>query len=455
MNIKTVNPSTGKLIKNYAELLDDELDIIIQKSAKSFEKWSKLKFLERKRLILKVAEIMRANIEEYAALITFEMGKVISESRAEIKKCVWICEHFAEYSEKYLESRIVDTELSKSLVCYQPQGIVFAIMPWNFPFWQVFRFAAPNLMAGNVGILSHAPIVTGCGQKIVDIFTEAGFPEGVFSSPVISTSQASRVISHPSVCGVSLTGSERAGKAVASEAAKHLKKVVLELGGSDPYIILDDADIETAVTTCVTSRMLCCGQVCISPKRIIVVESIYEVFEEKVVELVKSYQPNNPMDESSNLGPMARDDLRESLHKQVEESIRLGAKCLTGGKKMAGEGFYYQPTVLSNVSPDMPAFSEELFGPVVVLIRARDESEAIALANNTDFGLGAAVFTKDVERGEHIAREKLAAGICAVNTRVASDPRLPFGGIKSSGYGRECAAEGIKEFMNTKTVMIK
>ncbi len=455
MSIETINPTTGKVIKIYDEISDVILNEKIEAADQAFFNWSQLSLEERKIPMLKVAKLLRQNKQTYATLISQEMGKPITQSLAEIEKCAWICEYYANEAVQYLKPKLIKTEMSESSINYLPLGVIFSIMPWNFPFWQVFRFAAPNLMAGNVGMLSHAPITTGCALAIEKIFIDAGFPQGCFTSLVISIPQSAKVIAHPKVQGVTLTGSERAGVAVAGECAKNLKKCVLELGGSDPYLILKDADLNQAAETCVTIRMMNAGQICISPKRLIVVEAIYDQFVEQVIKQIKRFEPGNPLDENCQFGPMARTDLREELTSQVSESIKLGAKCLLGGNKVEGDGFYYQPTLLVNVQPGTPAYDRELFGPVISVIKAKDEDDAIRIANDSPYGLGAAVFTADIERGKEIATYRLNAGTCVVNTFVGSDPRLPFGGIKLSGYGRECAGEGIHEFLNVKTVNIK
>ncbi len=455
MSLQTVNPATGETIQIYQEMSDEALAATIKNAHQAFLEWSQQSFKDRSQLMRKLAERLLSNREEYAKIITLEMGKPITQAIGEIEKCAQICEHYAAEAETYLKPRIVPTEMSKSIVYYQPLGVLFAIMPWNFPFWQVFRFMAPNLMAGNVGLLSHAPISTGTALLIQKIVGEAGFPPGVFSSLLIDIPQSAKVIADEQVVAVTLTGSARAGRAVASEAAKHLKKCVLELGGSDPYLILEDADIMRAAQTCVSARLANAGQICISPKRLIVVERIYDQFVEEVISIMKTYIPSDPMDKKCNMGPMARYDLREELHRQVQESIAAGATCVLGGCKVKGAGFYYEPTLLLDVKAGMPAYDAELFGPVVSVIRVPDEAAAIRIANDNPFGLGAAVFTENVSRGEKIATKYLQAGTCAVNTHVASDARLPFGGIKQSGYGRECSAEGIREFTNVKTVNVK
>ena len=387
--------------------------------------------------------------------MTLEMGKPIAQSRAEVEKCAWVCEYYAENAEKFLSDELITTDASKSFVTFQPLGVVLAVMPWNFPFWQVFRFAAPSLMAGNSGILKHASNVSGCALAIEEVFREAGFPKNLFKTILVPSSEMESVIKNEKIKAVTLTGSVPAGKSVAKTAGSVLKKTVMELGGSDPYVILEDADLEMAAETCVNARLINGGQSCIAAKRFIVVEKIYNEFEKLFVEKMKLKKMGDPFDESNDLGPQASVSLRDDLHKQVEKSIKLGAELLLGGKIPEIKGAYYPPTVLSNVKKGMPAYDEELFGPVAAIIKSKDETEAIKIANDTIFGLGAAVFTSDMKRGEKIAKEKLQAGCCFVNAFVKSDPRLPFGGIKESGYGRELSAFGIKEFVNIKTIYIK
>jgi succinate-semialdehyde dehydrogenase / glutarate-semialdehyde dehydrogenase len=454
MAIQTINPATGAPIKTYEEMAWAETNKIIEATHQAFLQWRNTSFAERAAKINKVAKILTDNKEEYAKLITQEMGKPITAARFEIDRCIRVCKHFAEHAAEYLAPHHIKTDLTKSYVTYQPMGVIFAIMPWNFPFFQVFRFAAPGLMAGNAYILKHAPITTGCGLAIEKIFQAADLPANLFRTVIIDTDQAEKVIAHPNVMGVTLTGSVGAGKTVGAEAASRLKKVVLELGGSDPYLVLEDADLDLAAEQCVTSRLANAGQVCIAAKRLIVVDKVREAFEKKVIEKVQQYKTGNPMDESIKLGPLARADLRDSVHKQVQGCIAKGAELVMGGEPIAGPGFFYPATVLKNVQPGMPAYDDEIFGPVVAFIKAKDEQEAIKIANNSPFGLAAAVFTKDTKRGEEIAHQ-LEAGTCFVNQFVLSDPRLPFGGTKDSGFGRELAAEGIREFTNIKTIGVK
>jgi succinate-semialdehyde dehydrogenase/glutarate-semialdehyde dehydrogenase len=415
----------------------------------------KTDFAERAVLMNNAATVLKTRREEYARLMTLEMGKPIAAARAEVDKCAWVCNYYADHAESFLKSETIRTDASESYVAYRPLGVVLAVMPWNFPFWQVFRFAAPALMAGNAGILKHASNVTGCSLAIEDVFRRAGFPENLFRSIIAGSKRMDKVIEHPLIRAVTLTGSVPAGKAVAAKAGSLLKKTVLELGGSDPYIILGDADLDKAVPACVNSRLINNGQSCIAAKRFIVVESILDEFTERFVRLMKEKKMGNPLDESFDIGPQASADLRDELHVQVQRSIGAGAKCVLGGEIPDGPGSWYPPTVLTGVTKGMPAFDEEIFGPVAAIITAKDEKEAIKLANDSIFGLGASVFTRDVLRGKKIAEFELEAGCCFVNQFVKSDPRLPFGGIKESGYGRELSWFGIREFMNIKSVYIK
>lgn len=450
--IQTINPATGTVLKDYELLTQAAAVQKINQAFQQFQIWRKTSLGERRQHMLTLVKCLQAREDEFARLMALEMGKPLESGRQEIKKCIWVCQHYADHAENYLKPNIIQTELKKSFVCYEPLGVVLAIMPWNFPFWQVFRFAAPNLMGGNVGLLRHAPITTGCGEAIEALFLEAGFPKHTFQHLIIDNDMAAEVIAHEQVAGVTLTGSERAGRAVAANAAAHLKKTVLELGGSDAYVILADADLDKAATAIVASRLNNSGQTCISAKRVIVVAEVMQPLLEKIMQHIALYKMGDPLDPHTKLGPMARADLRDTLHHQVIASVAKGAKLLTGGTLPSTPGFYYPITVLTKVQPGMPAFDEELFGPVFAMISAKDESQAIALANQSRFGLGSAIFTQNVKRGEEIAMHEIQAGSCYVNGLVSSDPRLPFGGIKHSGYGRELAKEGFLEFMNVKTV---
>jgi len=452
--LQSINPVNEDLIKEYKEHTDTEIDEIVNSSEKAFKGWQSFDYGKRAKLLSRAGEILRSNIDEYAELMTREMGKPIAGARAEVEKCAWVCDYYAENGDSFLKDEIIETDAQKSFVTYEPLGTVLAVMPWNFPFWQVFRFAVPGLMAGNAGLLKHASNVTGCALAIEDIFRKAGFPEDLFRTLKISSSKVAGVIENPIVKAVTLTGSVPAGRAVAEKAGAELKKTVLELGGSDPYLILEDADLEKAIPTCVNSRLINNGQSCIAAKRFIVVESRLEEFTRKFVEEMKTKTMGDPMDESYDLGPQARVDLRDELHDQVQRSIDKGANCLLGGEIPNKKGAWYPSTILADVQSGMAAYEEELFGPVAAIIKAENEEDAIRIANDSDFGLGAAVFTEDLEKGERIASRELNAGNCFVNSLVKSDPRLPFGGIKHSGYGRELSHFGIKEFVNIKTVYV-
>jgi succinate-semialdehyde dehydrogenase/glutarate-semialdehyde dehydrogenase len=455
MSIQSINPATGEKIKDYAEMAAKEVMGAIAKGHRAFLDWRQTSFAQRAKLMKKAAQILRDDAGSHGELMTQEMGKPIASGRAEAEKCAWVCDYYADNAEKFLQPEIIATDASKSFVTFQPLGVVLAVMPWNFPFWQVFRFAAPSLMAGNAGVLKHASNVMGCALAIENLFHQAGFPENLFRSLIIGSNEVDAVIENPLVRAVTLTGSTPAGKAVAGKAGATLKKTVLELGGSDPYVVLADADLETTVTTCVNSRLINSGQSCIAAKRFIVVDSLREKFEQLFVKQMAAAKMGDPMAEDTVVGPQARHDLRDGLHRQVRQSIQQGAMCLLGGEIPQGKGAFYPPTVLTNVKPGMPAYDEELFGPVAAIIAAKDEAEAIQIANDSIFGLGAAVFTRDLARGERIAAEEIEAGCCFVNSFVKSDPRLPFGGLKESGYGRELSHYGIKEFVNIKTVYVK
>lgn len=454
-SVDCINPATEERLASYRYLDSQQVEAGINSACISYDTWRKMDITKRKQPMLKIAALLLQQKKEYAKLIAQEMGKPIKEGEAEIEKCAWVCEHFAKQAEKYLAPQFIETNMKKTMVCYQPLGIVLAIMPWNFPFWQVFRFAAPTIMAGNAIILKHAPNVCGCGNAIAALFLEAGFPERLFQHFIINNEQVTGAIAHEKVVGVSLTGSERAGSAVAATAGKYLKKVVLELGGNDPYLILEDADLVLAADCIISSRLSNAGQVCVAAKRIIVMKEIMDELCSLILERVKNYQPGNPLSFDTTMGPLARNDLRQNLHQQVQESLKQGATLLAGGYIPAQKGFYYPATVLTDVKPGMPAFDDELFGPVIALITVETEQEAIRLANLSRFGLGGGVFTKQLARGERIAREEIQAGSCFVNAYVTSDPRVPFGGIKCSGFGRELAAEGILSFVNKKTISIQ
>ena len=453
--MKSVNPATGEVVNSVEQYSKKGVVKIINSVDKTWQHWKNTSFTHRSQLMQNLASLLKSNRDGLARVISLEMGKVFKEAQAEVEKCAWVCDYYAVNAEGFLQEDEVETGASSSYVCYQPLGTILAVMPWNFPFWQVFRFLAPVLMAGNTAVLKHASNVPGCSLEIEGLIREAGFPENAFRSLLIGSSEVEDVIKHKAIKAVSLTGSTPAGKAVAGLAASVLKKCVLELGGSDPYIILHDADIESAAQTCVAGRLFNAGQSCIGAKRFIVVEQVYTVFLEQMAYLMGQASFGDPFVAENNIGPMARVDLRDELHQQVVESVKKGAEVIIGGEIPMMDGAYYPPTILVNVAPGMPAYDEELFGPVAAIIKVKDEEEAIKVANDTIFGLGAAVFTQDIKKGQDIAEFKLEAGACFVNDFVKSDPRLPFGGIKESGYGRELSVNGIKEFMNVKTVVVK
>jgi len=453
--LQSINPYTNELLKEYPEMSSSEIDEIIKNADIAFESWKNVGFDERAKLIKNAAAVLSRKKNDLAKLMTLEMGKPILQSVAEVEKCTWVCEYYSENAEQFLSDEIIKSDASKSFVSYKPLGVVLAVMPWNFPLWQVFRFAAPGLMAGNAGILKHSSNVSGCALAIEDIFNEAGFPDNLFRSILVKSSKMDNVIEHPLIRAVTLTGSGPAGRSVAGKAGSILKKTVLELGGSDPYLILDDADIELASATCVTARMINGGQSCIAAKRFIIVESVYDEFTKHFLEKMRQVKMGDPFNEENYLGPQASISLRDELHQQVIKSVELGAELLLGGEIPRLKGAFYPATILANVKKGMPAYDEELFGPVAALIKVKNEDEAIQVANDSIFGLGAAVFTEDIVKGEKIAKEKVNTGACFVNAFVKSDPRLPFGGVKESGYGRELSEFGIKEFVNIKTVYVK
>lgn len=455
MSIETINPATQEKLVEYTTLPEKDIAPLINKSHHAFLAWRDTAFATRRSPMLALSALLRRQKTDLAVLIAREMGKPVTQGEAEIEKCAWLCEHYADNAEAYLQPQAIQTEFQKSMVVHQPVGVIFAIMPWNFPFWQVYRCAVPAIMAGNAVILKHAPVTTGCGFTIENLFIEAGFPSDLFQHAAVDNDGAATIIAHEQIASLSFTGSENAGRVVAAHAASHLKKSVLELGGSDPYLVLDDADLDLAADSIIKSRLSNCGQVCIAAKRIIAVAAIHDDLVKRLIQCMTHYQMGDPLNGATTLGPMAREDLRATLHQQVQTSIQQGARLLQGGVLPSGPGFYYPPTLLVDVKPGMTAFENELFGPVVVVIKAAHEDEGIRLANQSRYGLAGAVFTRDIVRGEDIARNRIEAGSCFVNALVASDPRLPFGGTKHSGYGRELSREGILEFVNIKTVAIK
>ena len=455
MNLISINPANNKKINSYEEISKDSINQIIDSSFNTFLDWRNKSFSYRAKKMRHLAELLKQKKDLLGLLMTKEMGKPIKQSIAEAEKCAWVCEYYADNAEKFLSQKEIPTGSTKSFISFQPIGIVLAIMPWNFPFWQVFRFASPALMAGNVGILKHASNVQCCAIEIEKLFLEAGFPKFAFTNLVIGSKKVSNVIKNSKISAVTLTGSTPAGKSVASLAGSLLKKTVLELGGNDPYVILEDADLDNAVKSCIAGRMLNAGQSCIAAKRFIVVQSSLKEFIDKVHNEIKKMKMGDPINPDINIGPMVNNIARDELHQQVLISIEKGAKLLFGGKIPQLDGAFYPPTLLVDVEPGMPAFDDELFGPVAVVISAKDQSHAIELANKTNFGLGAAIFTRDLDKGENIATKELEAGSCFVNDFVKSDPRLPFGGIKESGYGRELSEFGIQEFVNIKSVVVQ
>jgi succinate-semialdehyde dehydrogenase/glutarate-semialdehyde dehydrogenase len=427
---------------------------VLRSVSASNTSWGNTALEERAALLRELARLMRGHTDDLASLITLEMGKLIGEARAEIEKCAWVCEYYADQAADFLADELIGSDAGSSFVAHQPLGTVLAVMPWNFPFWQVFRFAAPALAAGNTAVLKHASNVPKCAMSIERLFHDAGFPEHVFRTLMIPSSRVAKVITGPHVQAVTLTGSESAGRQVAAGAGASLKKSLLELGGSDALVVLEDADLEAAVETAVVSRFLNAGQSCIAAKRIILVEGIADAFVERFRAGVEALQPGDPMRADTTLAPMARQDLRDELHRQVSESVRRGAHPVCGCQPVDGAGWFYPASILDRVRPGMPAYSEEVFGPVAAIIRVSNEDEALQVANDTRYGLGGSVWTRDAERGERFAR-RMKSGAVFVNGLVKSDPRLPFGGIKASGYGRELSRIGMHEFVNAKTVWIK
>lgn len=453
MSMRAVNPATEEEIAAYDELTEDEVYVEIDRAYEAFHEWKLKPFSERRDHMLKAAEILRDNRSSYAKILTVEMGKPLSQAFSEVEKCAWVCQYYAENAERILRRENAETDASQSYVQFDPIGVILAVMPWNFPYWQVFRFAAPALMAGNVGLLKHSSNVPMSALAIEEVFTKAGFPPNVFKTLLVGSSMIERIISHPKVKAATLTGSDGAGRKVASIAGRNLKKTVLELGGSDAFIVLKDADINQAAKTAVASRIINTGQSCIAAKRFIVVKEVIREFESRFISIVKGLKIGDPMDEQNDVGPIAREDLLLELDKQVQESVKMGARIAAGGKRLGMKGYFYPVTVLTNVTKGMPAYEQETFGPVAAIIQAEDEADAIKIANDTEFGLGANLWTQDIERAKRLAHS-IEAGSVFINGMVHSDPRLPFGGVKNSGYGRELAQYGIKEFVNIKTVWI-
>lgn len=454
MPMLSINPATGQTVHSFPTWQSGEIDATLSQMVSAQTDWAALSFAQRSNCMRNLAKIFRQRSEEYANLITEEMGKLLKEAKAEIEKCAMGCQYYADHAQSYLNDEVITSDASRSMVIYQPLGTLLCIMPWNFPFWQLIRAAAPAMMAGNVVVLKHASNVPRCALALEEAFRQAGFPAYTFRTLMISAEQAEAVVADKRIAAVTLTGSSAAGRKVAAAAGQHLKKCVLELGGSDPFIVLDDADIAFTVQQALVARFQNMGQSCIAAKRFILVDTIADSFVEQFKTLISRLQSGDPKNDTTSIAPMARTDLRTALHEQVERSLATGAKLVIGGTFIGTQGAYYAPTILDHVQPGMPAFDEELFGPVAAIVRVKNSEEAIKLANLTDFGLGGSVWTSNAARGEALAR-KIHAGCVFVNGVVKSDPRLPFGGIKDSGYGRELSYHGIREFMNIKTVWIK
>jgi succinate-semialdehyde dehydrogenase/glutarate-semialdehyde dehydrogenase len=453
MPIASINPATGEKLKEFSPFDDAEIEKRLSRAENAFRKYRRTTFTERSELLHAVTELLFQEKKKFAEIITLEMGKLFRDSVAEIEKCARGCRFYAENGERFLEDEVAQTDAAESYVQYQPLGPVLAIMPWNFPFWQVFRFAGPALLAGNVGLLKHASNVPQCALAIEEIFCRAGFDDGVFQTLLIEPEQVEKVIVDPRVKAVTLTGSEKAGSAVASTAAREIKKSVLELGGSDAFIVMPSADFETALNTAVKARTINTGQSCIAAKRFLIADQIYDEFLNQFVARMRALKIGDPMDPATDIGPLATEQILQGVHDQVQKTIAAGAKLLTGGNRIHGPGFFYEPTVLVNVPKESPAYREEVFGPVASIFRARDAHDAIELANDTTFGLGSSAWTNDPEEQELFVSD-LDTGMVFINAMVASDPRLPFGGVKRSGFGRELGAAGIREFTNTKTIWI-
>jgi len=453
MPITSINPATGEKLKDFSAFNDADIEKRLTRAERTFLRYRRKRFAKRAQLMMTVASLLHAEKDELARVITLEMGKLFRAALEEIEKCARACRFYAENGERFLEDEVAQTDAARSYVRYEPLGPVLAIMPWNFPFWQVFRFAAPALMAGNVGVLKHAANVPQCALAIEKIICRAGFEDGVFQALLIESTQVEKAIIDPRIKAVTLTGSEKAGSAVASTAARQIKKSVLELGGSDPFIVMPSADFEAALTTAVKARTINSGQSCIAGKRFLVADQVYDRFLDQFVERMRALKVGDPFDEATEIGPLATEQILEDVHEQVQKSIAAGAKLLTGGNRIHGPGFFYEPTVLVDVPKDSPAYREEVFGPVASVFRVRDAADAVELANDSTFGLGASAWTNDPAERELFASE-LETGMVFINAMVASDPRLPFGGVKRSGFGRELGAAGIREFTNAKTIWI-
>jgi len=454
MSIASINPATNEVLKRFDPLTGEQIERKLQSAAAAFQRHRKTSFADRSMWMSRVAEILEKDADRFARLMTLEMGKTIESARAEALKCATACRYYVEHAERFLADEIVTTNATKSFIHYQPIGPVLAVMPWNFPFWQVFRFAVPALMAGNVGLLKHASNVPQCALAIEEIFSEAGFGEGVFQTLLIGSDKVQRILDDPRVAAATLTGSGPAGSNVASEAGKQIKKTVLELGGSDPFIVMPSANLDEATQTAVKARVINNGQSCIAAKRFFVAAPIAEQFTARFVEGMRSLRVGDPMLPTTDIGPLSTPQMVADLEKQVAALVKSGAKVLTGGKRIAGQGNFFEPTVITDIKKGTPAYYEELFGPVAMLFVVRDADEAIRLANDSPFGLGASAWTNNPAE-QKLFIDELQSGMVFINSMVASDPRMPFGGVKQSGYGRELGVYGIREFVNAKTVWIK
>lgn len=452
--MKTINPATEQVIKEYTSLSDIEVERKIATAQEAFFTWRKTSLEERKKLFQKVATYLLDNKQDLGKLITTEMGKPITAAIAEIEKCALVCNYFAENAEAFLKPQIVKTEAKKSQIVFQPLGIIFAVMPWNFPFWQVLRFSAPALMAGNIALLKHASNVSGCSLAIEEIFIKSGFPQGVFQSLLVPANATEKIIRDERIKAITLTGSEKAGTSVAATAGESIKKTVMELGGSDPYIVMDDSDVEKAAVTAVTARLLVTGQVCIAAKRFIVHEKVYDKFLKLFKEKMEQAVIGDPMDPATSVGPLSSEQILKTIDEQVKKSVAKGAKVIMGGKRVNRPGYFYEPTILAEVTKDMPVYYEETFGPVATVIKCESKEDALRIANDTRYGLGASVWTKNDKTAQFFI-DGIEVGSVFVNAMVKSDPRLPIGGTKASGYGRELSEYGMKEFVNIKTVWIE